>query len=161
MRRFKKQKNINNNVLIISLVITFFVCIFLYIFSVYWSVGIVRISKLKVNEVTNNIVNDAIFNYKKQNLNINNLICVNVNNNNEVISVDVDMESGYVLLEGVVNEIRNSIKKFQYSDYEYYNMEALNYVNNGIVISIPMGAITGQNLIVNLGPKIPVKLSLL
>lgn len=160
MKRFKKRK-FSNNILFVLLIITFFVVAFLYYFSVYWSVGIVKISKLKVNEITNNIVNDAVFNYKKRGKNLNNLISTVVNEKKEIISVDVDMEMSYVLLNDIVNEIRENIKKFQYSEYEYYNMESLSYVNNGIVIAIPMGAVTGKNLIVNLGPKVPVKLSLL
>ena len=161
MRRFKKKNKLYNQFLLIIVIISFVVCIFLYYFSVYWSVGIVKISKLKVNEITTNIVNDAIFNYKKSKVNFSDLILVSVNNNSEIISVDVNMEKGYILLENVVNEIRNNIKEFQLTDYKYYNMESLSYEKNSIVISIPMGAITGQNLIVNLGPKIPIKLSLL
>lgn len=161
MKRFRKRKSKKNQILFILIIIFFLVCFFLYYFSITWSKGIINISKLKVNEVTTNIVNDAVFNYKKSNQNLNELIKTSVNNKNEIISVDVDMEKGYILLEEVVNEIRENIKKFQYSDYEYYNMESLSYINNGVVIAIPMGAITGQNLIVNLGPKIPVKISLL
>jgi len=161
MKRFRKSQNIKNQIIIVFLIITFFVCFFIYFFSIKWSAGIIRISKLKVNEVTTNIVNDAVLNYKKSENNINDLIKIVVNKNDEIISVDIDMEKGYSLLEGIVNEIRNNIKKFQQTDYLYYNMESLSYVRNGIVISIPMGAVTGKNLIVNLGPKIPVKLSLL
>ena len=161
MKRFKKSQDLKNRVMLVFVIIFSFVCFFLYYFSVKWSVGIIKISKLKVNEVTNNIVNDAVFNYKKNDKNLNSLIKTVVNKNDEIINVDIDMEKGYVLLEGIVKEIRNNIKDFQYTNYKYYNMESLMYVNNGIVISIPMGAITGKNLIVNLGPRIPVKLSLL
>lgn len=161
MKRFRKKRVLYNKLFFIILIISFFVVLFLYYFSVYWSVGIVKISKLKVNEITTNIVNDAIFNYKKNNIDLKDLLIVSINDQSEIISVDIDMEKGYVLLEDVVNEIRNNIKKLQSSDYKYYNMESLSYLNNNVVISIPMGAITGQNLIVNLGPKIPVKLSLL
>lgn len=111
--------------------------------------------------MTTNIVNDAVLNYKKNGVELNNLIITTVNNKDEVISVDVDMQKGYELMEGVVGEIRKNIRKFQETDYEYYNMESLYYDRNSIVVMIPMGAITGQNLIVNLGPKVPVKLSLL
>lgn len=161
MKRFRRKKNKKNQILFVFIIIFVFVCIFLYFFSVTWSKGIINISKLKVNEITTNIVNDAVFNYKKSKQNLNDIIKTSINSKNEIISVDVDLEKSYLLMENVVSEIRNNIKKFQYSDYKYYNMESLSYIDNGIVIAIPMGAITGQNLIVNLGPKIPVKLSLL
>lgn len=161
MKRFRRKKHKKNQILFVFIIIFVFVCIFLYFFSVTWSKGIIKISKLKVNEITTNIVNDAVFNYKRSKQNLNDIIKTSVNSKNEIISVDVDLEKSYLLMENVVNEIRDNIKKFQYSDYKYYNMESLSYINNGIVIAIPMGAITGQNLIVNLGPKIPVKLSLL
>lgn len=160
MKRFKKI-NRKNQILKIILLIFFGVCLFLYYFSIKWSKGIINISKLKVNEITTNIVNDAVFNYKKSNVDLNGLIITYTNKNEELVSVDVDMEKGYELMQSVVGEIRKNIRKFQETDYKYYNMEALSYINNGIVIMIPMGAITGQNLIVNLGPKIPVKMSLL
>ena len=161
MRKFKKRKNRKNQILIILVIIFFLVCYFVYFFSVYLSVGIIRISKLKVNEVTTNIVNDAVFNYKKTEQKLNDLILTSVNSKNEIISVDIDMEKSYVVMEGIVSEIRDNIKKFQYGDYEYYNMESLFKIKNGMVIAIPLGAVTGKNLIVNLGPRIPVKLSLL
>lgn len=161
MKRFKKRKSKKNQLLLTIFFIFFFVCYFLFFFSKYLSVGIVRISKLKVNEVTTNIVNDAVFNYKKNDLNLNNIIVTSVNSKNEIISVDVNMDNSYVLMESVVNEIRENIKNFQYGEYEYYNMESLSNVKNGLVIALPLGAVTGKNLIVNLGPKIPVKMSLL
>ena len=130
-------------------------------FSKYLSVGIINISKLKVNEVTTNIVNDAVFNYKKTNQSLNELIITSLNSKNEIISVDVNMDKSYILMEEIVNEIRNNIRKFQYGDYEYYNMESLKSIDKGIVIAIPLGAVTGKNLVVNLGPRIPVRLSLL
>lgn len=143
------------------MIIFFFVCFFLVFFSKYLSVGIIRISKLKVNEVTNNIINDAVFNYKKNNQDLNSLIITSLNSKNEIISVDVDMDKSYILMEGVVSEIRENIKNFQLGDYNYYNMESLSTIENGMVIAIPLGAVTGKNLVVNLGPRIPVKLSLL
>jgi len=161
MKRFRKKKSKNQQIIFVLIIIFILVCFFLYYFSITWSKGIINISKLKVNEITTNIVNDAVFNYKKSKQNLNDLIKTSINSKNEIISVDVDLEKGYILMENVVGEIRDNIKKFQYSDYKYYNMESLSYVDNGIVIAIPMGAITGQNLIVNLGPRIPVKLSLL
>ena len=161
MKRFKQCKKFKNKVMSVIVMIFILVCFFIYYFSIKWSVGLINISKLKVNEITNNIINDAVFNYKKNKIDLNNLITTKVNKNDEIINIDIDIEKGYILLEGIVNEIRNVIKKFQLTEYKYYNMEALSYVQNGIIISIPMGAITGKNLIVNLGPKIPVKLSLL
>lgn len=161
MKRFKKKISGRKQFLKLGILIGICVIFFLYYFSVKWSKGIINISKLKVNEVTTNIVNDAVLNYKKSGVELNNLIKTNINNKNEIISVDVDMEKGYELMEGVVGEIRKNIRKFQETDYEYYNMESLYYDRDSIVIMIPMGAITGQNLIVNLGPKVPVKLSLL
>ena len=161
MRRFKKRNIFKQNILIIFLIISSFVIFLLYFFSVYWSLGIVKISKLKVNEITNNIINDAVLNYRNSDAKLNDMIKIVLNKNQDIISVDVDMEKGYMLLENIVNEIRNNIKQLQYGKYSYYNMESLGYVNNGIIISIPMGAITGKKLIVNLGPKIPIKLSLL
>ena len=119
------------------------------------------VSKLKVNEVTNNIINDAVLNYKKSKQNLNELIITSLNSKNEIISVDVDMEKSYIFMENVVSEIRNNIRKFQYGEYKYYNMESLSVIDRGLVIAIPLGAITGKNLVVNLGPRIPVKISLL
>lgn len=161
MKRFRKKKTKTDYILFIMIIIFFFVCFFLAFFSKYLSPGIIRISKLKINEVTTNIVNDAVLNYKKSNRELNSLIITTLNSKNEIISVEVDMDKSYVLMENVVNEIRENIRKFQYGDYDYYNMESLSRIDNGMVIAIPLGAITGKNLVVNLGPRIPVRISLL
>lgn len=161
MKAFKKRHYEKDRLMIIVLLIFFLVCFFLAIFSKYLSPGIINITKYKVNEVTTNIVNDAVFNYKKSNTDLNNLIVTKNNKKEEIISVDVDMEQAYVMLSDLVAEIRNNIEKFQQGDYKYYNMESLSTSHNGLVISIPLGAMSGRNLIINLGPKIPVKISLL
>lgn len=161
MRRFKKYRSQKRRLVGICMIIFFFVSFFLIYFSKNLSVGIVNISKLKVNEVTTNIVNDAVLNYRKSNQNLNDLIVTSLNSKNEIISIDVDMDKSYVLMEAVVNEIRENIKQFQYGEYGYYNMESLRNIENGLVIAIPLGAVTGKNLVVNLGPRIPVRLSLL
>ena len=88
---------------------------FLIYFSTYLSVGIVRISKLKVNEVTNNIINDAILNYKQSNQSLNDLIVTSLNSKNEIISVDVDMETAYILMRKVVNEIKALVDSGEYT----------------------------------------------
>ena len=65
---FKKSSTKKNQIIFICMLIFFFVCAFLIFFSIYLSASIIKISKLKVNEITTNIVNDAIFNYKKTKL---------------------------------------------------------------------------------------------
>lgn len=161
MRAFKKNHYKKDRVVIVSCLIFFFICIFLTLFSKFVSPGIVNISKLKVNEVTTNIVNNAVLNYKKNNINLNDLIITKNNSKEEIIAVDINMDKAYIVLEDIMKEIRENIKKFQKGQYQYYNMESLKIVNNGLVIAIPLGAMAGKNLVVNLGPRIPVKLSLL
>lgn len=161
MKLFKKKNYFKDRIVIVSCLVFCFVCLFLFYFSENLSPGIIKISKLKVNEVTTNIINDAIFNYRKSDVALNNLIVTQNNSNGEIITIDVDMEQAYILMENIVEEIRANIKKFQEGDYKYYNMESLSTIENGMVISLPLGAVTGKNLVVNLGPKIPVKLSLL
>ena len=39
-----------------------------------------------------------------------------------------------------------------------YNMDLL---EKGIIVEVPLGIVTGSNLLYNIGPKIPVKLSLI
>ncbi len=161
MKAFKKRNYIKDRSIIIGCLIFFFVGFFLFCFSKYLSPSIVNISKLKINEVTTNIINDAVLNYKKSGVDLNTLIKSTTNEKKEIIAVDLDMENAYKILEDLAQEIRQNIQKFQFGEYKYYNMESLSVINNGLIIAIPLGAASGKHLIVNLGPKVPVKISFL
>ena len=156
-----KRKNIKKDRLIIIFCLVIgLVFLNITFFANKLSPGIINISKLKVNEITTNILNDAVLNYKKENK-LNNLIVTKTNDKDEIIYVDVLTEEAYLIMEDLVEEIRNNIKKFQETDYNYYNMESISFYKDNLVIALPLGATTGKNLIINLGPKIPVKMSLL
>ena len=89
MKAFRKSHYEKDRIVIVSCLIFFLVCMFIFIFSKYVSPGIINISKLKVNEVTTNIVNDAIFNLKKNNTKLDDLIITKNNSKEEIISVDI------------------------------------------------------------------------
>lgn len=93
--------------------------------------------------------NDLIFKeaFTKKNdvgVDVNKLIQIIKNKNDEIIEVDFKIIECEKMLLTIIGEI---------------NKDTAKITNDGYLLEIPIGYITNSPLLVNLGPKIPVKIS--
>lgn len=87
------------------------------------------------------------------------------NSSGEIQTIDFNPVKVNKFLDQVTDIIAENLRKLEtgqindisFIDYEEYNIENL---KNGVISQIPMGIISNNVLLSNIGPKIPVKISL-
>lgn len=166
--RLKKRKKINLKNKISILILLIIMCIILFLYYVNKKIlptlmqhAGIDTEKMAITIISNSI-NDDVLNT----LNSENIFNIIKNNEGEVSSVDFNpvIVNKVVLLtsSAVSNNLKNiekgNIKDLTFLNADEYNLKKL---KNGVISEIPMGIITNNALLSNLGPKIPVKINLI
>ena len=95
----------------------------------------------------------------------NNMYNVIQNNNGEIQTIDFNpiivnkflTKTTNVVSNNLKNLEKGNIKDISFIDINDYD---INNLKNGVISSIPMGIITNNVLLSNLGPKVPVKINM-
>lgn len=154
-----KQKIVIINCLIIVLTI-----INIYFINKRTKNQIIDYSFIIASKITKYVVNNAYVR-EKVNFYAQDIYDIVKSDNNEIKNIIYD--------SGVINDLVNSITERIYNMFnmiEYEDLSRLNIRENilslkdnnkdGIVLEVPSGLITNNYLLSNLGPKIPIKISL-
>ncbi len=153
--KYKKKKKPIGLIILFIFLLDF---IFISYFSNKLSKNIVNITRLKIEEITKEYLNNTIKKYL--NLETNDYIKLNIVNNN-IESVDIDNNKSNILLKNIIEDLENNSENIIKGNInDYYNLELLQG-NNGIILHVPAGVMTNNALLANLGPKIPIKASFL
>ena len=165
------------NIFLIALVIIFI--------TVYFLVGyigkkmgnlLIEYAQDEVTRIARYIVNYAVNTNNIDELNFNELFVTTKNQDDEIQTIDFDPVMVNKTLTKIVNNILNTItqtiikyfKAVEEGNIDVINLQdsylintSIDKLKEGIIIEIPMGAVTKNTLLANLGPRIPVKLALL
>jgi len=124
-------------------------------------------AEVEVGRIARYVVNYSVTTENIKELEFNNLFVVSKNKNDQIESVDFDP----IVVNNILNAITETVIK-HFKAIEEGNLDIINLsdsflintdidkLKQGIIAEIPMGVITGNTLLSNLGPKIPVKLSI-
>jgi len=93
--------------------------------------------------------------------NIDELLIVNLNSKEEIVFVDVDYNKAYELMKKIIVKIQDNLFLLEQGKIENFkNAKELKSYNNNLYLELPLGLAYDGVLFSNLGPKIPIKLSL-
>lgn len=112
------------------------------------------IAKNETTNVATIIINDGIDNldFKME------YIKTIMNKNEEIVSVDFDTKNINSLLVKLNKRIYNDLKKFEKGEY---NIDNSLIENKNYIYKIPFSLITNNYILSNIGPKIPMKASII
>lgn len=117
----------------------------------------------EVKRLSTLVINDSI-NKDIANMNLDNIFNIERNNANEVVTIDLNTKVINKLLTSVNKTIQTNLKKVengQISDLDDYfeDFSDIDYeeIQDGIIYYIEAGTFTGDFLLNNIGPKIPIK----
>lgn len=163
----KKRKK---NTLLIIIIITICIIASVSLFIKYYSTKAVPILKSyaqsEVKKLTILIINKSI---TKQlyNIDTEEIFTVIYNDKGEITLIDFNSKASSKILSAITSLVELNLRAVEEGKIDMlelpdnslsdYNMDLL---EKGIIVNIPWGIVTGSNLLYNLGPKIPVKLSL-
>lgn len=150
MTRFKTKKHKKSRIEIYLIIIAFITFLLIRKYNDLLSNKITDITSNKIEEVTNLYVKKDIV---PKNINLEDLIKVYQNDAGEILTVDIDSNYANKIMIDVITKIQNNIFAMDFED------ELLKKKNDNIYLSIPLFMAYNGNLLSNLGPKVPIKLS--
>ncbi len=152
MRKFKRRVILKNYIFI------YLVIIFIEVFYSIDKIGLM-ISPKMINIIKNNIsyydnilIEEYLDTKELRDSYIEELITIDKNSKEEIVNIDINTSKSYILLNKIVNNLKNS-------NSTYRDMYAKNK-KNYIVLRYPIGLISNNILINNLGYRIPIRLEL-
>lgn len=150
MRKFKRRVILKNYIFI------YLVIIFIEVFYSIDKIGLM-ISPKMINIIKNNIsyydnilIEEYLDTKELRDSYIEELITIDKNSKEEIVNIDINTSKSYILLNKIVNNLKNS-------NSTYRDMYAKNK-KNYIVLRYPIGLISNNILINNLGYRIPIRL---
>lgn len=142
-------------VLLVSITTTFL----LGVFSEKITPKLVSISEQNLNKITYSIIMDYLDDDILNQEYLNNILVITKNKNQEIITVDFNLDQAYIVLSEITKRIEENITMLEKGiiKIDYYDGYLSSGVN-GLVLSVPMGVAAKSSYFSNLGPKIPVKI---
>ena len=152
MRKFKRRVVLKNYIFI------YLVIIFIEVFYSIDKIGLM-ISPKMINIIKNNIsyydnilIEEYLDTEELRDSSIEELITVDKNSKEEIVNIDINTSKSYILLNKIVKSLKNS-------NSTYRDMYAKNK-KDFIVLRYPIGLMSNNILINNLGYRIPIRLEL-
>ena len=121
---------------------------------------------LEVERITSNVIDSTVNDVLAQGL-TQELFIVSKNSNDEIEMIDYNSKEVNVLLSDINQRIYLKLKKLEEGNVKDFDLSSsllgsgFRSVKNGIVCEIPIGFLTNNGFLNNLGPVIPIKMSFL
>ena len=155
-----------NKFLIINLVIIALTILNLFFINNATQERIKDYSYMIATKVTKQIVTTA-YNSKSYHVDNNKLYEIIYGSNDDIKTIVYNSSEVNKFLDAVTENVYDMFNNLEYGDLSKINIrenivinDKKNFTKNGIVIMIPSGIVSNNYLFANLGPKIPVKISL-
>ena len=166
-RKFSFFKNKINFVIFIVIMLIIMIVLILNFISLKVNPVLLDYAQMEARKIASIIINDAVNQNITNDIDIEELFIITRDTNNEVKTIDFNPI--------IVNQILTETTILVQSNLRYLEqgkVDMLNLTNNalidynqdklkqGIIYEIPSGVIFGNSFLANIGPKIPVKFSL-
>lgn len=156
------KKNLLTILLYLHLLTLICSIIFIYYFEKKLGNELITCAENQVHQIINLTMNQSI-NKNTKNINYKNLINTEKNNQKEITIIEYNTKEINIIKNNITKELEKEIinitkgkltNNIDKSDISYQN------INNNIIFLIPIASSTGNYLLSNIGPKIPIKLKL-
>ena len=163
LKRRKRKNKINKLTIVLLLLI---LCIYLVIniFDKRVRPILLSYAEAESRKLTTLVINKAVTKQIALNMEPDNLYQIETNSSNEINIVSYNSVVVTKILNSITNLVQLNLKAIEEGNVDLlelpdnYNTDKL---KQGIIYEVPFGAITKIAFLSNLGPKIPVRLSLI
>lgn len=159
-----KKRNIIVIIFFLIFAFTFFI---FHLLNKYISPILLDYAEIETTKLSTLIINKAVENQVSNNFKPEDMIKTTTNKNGEIVSVDFDTNVVNQSLVSINNTIQTNLKYLEEGKLRLIDMPDLSSPyhleksSSGIIYQIPFGVITDTPIIADIGPKIPVKTSLI
>lgn len=156
LKKRKKHKKLNKIVIIATILLILATFLLKYI-NKEISPKLINYASLEIKKLSNLIITESINEEEFEKLNVDDIYKITKNNNNEILTVDINTVILNKMIKKTTENIQERLKKLEKGEVDENNQEN----KNGVVLKIPLGEIYNNFLLADLGPKIPVKLKII
>lgn len=156
LKKRKKHKKLNK-IVIIAIILLILATFILKYVNKEISPKLINYASLEIKKLSNLIITESINEEEFEKLNVDDIYKITKNNNNEILTVDINTVILNKMIKKATENIQQRLKKLEKGEVDENNQEN----KNGVVLKIPLGEIYNNFLLADLGPKIPVKLKII
>lgn len=124
-------------------------------------------AELEARKLASIIVNNAISKNVTQNINVDELFLITRDDKGDIKTIDFNPITVNKILTETTNSVQVNLKYIEQGKVELLDLSTnslidydIDKLKQGIIYEIPTGVIFGNSFLANIGPKIPVKFSL-
>lgn len=140
---------------------------FIYYFNRKLGPSLIECAENEVRRITTLVINNGIRKYIGSTTNLDKIIQITRNNQNEIELISYNTTQVNQMLSQITTILEDDLGYMVKGDFEEINLNLNNIsdayyskINDGIIFSVSFGSATGNSLLANVGPKIPLNLSL-
>ena len=165
LKRIRKIDKKGIYLFVIILVFMSIVSILIYINNRV-SPFILEYAEVEIKKISSVIINNAIKEEIEKGINIDELFVVVKNNDGDIQTVDFNPIIVNKVLSSMTNTVQNNLKLIEKGDIEFVKtFSDINIdddkIRQGIIYEVPLGVVSKNAFLSNLGPKIPIKLNII
>lgn len=166
--KLKHKLKFSNIVVILVILISIGVMILFKIFNTKLKPVFLKIANSETKKIATLIINDSVSKQLTSDLTFDNLFNIIKDNNGNINSIDLNSIIVNKLLTTTTNTAILNLKYVEDGKIELLDLSdnvTIGYdkddLKKGIIYKIPTGVVFGNSLLSNIGPRIPVKFSLI
>ncbi len=172
MRRIKKKIKIRlkKSSVVILLICGVLIGLFLafdYVNKMFLPM-LVSYAEIEASKLSSIIINNAVGKYVTDNIDIDEFFIITRDNNGDIKTMDFNPLTVNKILTDVTNNIQINLKYIEQGRVDLLTISTdslidydIDKLKEGIIYEIPSGIVTGNSLLSNIGPKIPIRFSLI
>ena len=163
----KRKRNLKkSNLLIVTFIFVLIgVTSFLNVINKHFTPILLETAELEIGKFSTIVINKAIAQVLEDKINTDELFYTQINNAGEIQTIDFNPIIVNQVLNVATSVVQNNLKLLEEGNLDtigIYDMDLpenrIEDLKKGIITKIPMGVITKNSILSNLGPEIPIRL---
>ena len=160
LKKYKKKKGKNLVYLILIIIFIIIGLLIKYIGTKTLPI-LIEYATTETKKIVTIVINKAVSKQLTTSMNTNDLFTTIKDKEGNIISVDYNPIVVNKILNVTTSLIQLNLKAIEDGDIDMLELSDVNSnLKNGVIYKIPLGIVTSNPLLSNLGPKIPVKINL-
>ncbi|KAA6450552.1 sporulation protein YunB [Bacillus swezeyi] len=117
---------------------------------------LLNIAEMETNRIATHVIQEAVEDYMNEDENVQNMVDIKSDENGKVTTINFNSHVVRDMQTKITKRLHDNLKV---TETEEFNSSATtpDDQSDGVIYQIPLGQTTGNSLLGNLGPKIPVR----
>lgn len=125
---------------------------------------LIHIAELETERIANHLIQYSVQDFADDQENMKDMVVMNTSENGKVTTIDFNAQATSKAMADLSRHLQKNLEDIEKGNFQKEAKEALKDQadgHDGIIYNIPLGQASGNALIANLGPKVPVRFSVI